>query len=318
MADKKAKPSVRRIMQNTRKQHTKDTLNFIKKTGSLPVDLYAGKEPVVLCSSIPKQEENVLYLIHDAVVKGYDKEKNGNYYVNKAAIKAPNSKFPLKDGLSIDDTKPTVQCFFDKPILNGRDKSRFNEVVNATFIKKFVGHNVDVPEDIQEKAVNALKANIKHIEIGSNKEGLASYQALIDTAKIPEIDDKKQHLKDIVFMVASSEVYNKKMQKVWHKFKREISKEEQLLLKHYLAGALRRRLGLGADERNNWARENAVERKHAEDLLGKKESLLFDIERRAEGITRALEETYFKDMIPEKNVSKNKVQNKDNANDMSM
>ena len=320
MADKtaKKKPSVRRIMQNSHPQHVKDTLAFIKKTGCLAVDLYAGKEPVVLCSSIPKQEGNVLYLIQDAVEKGYDKEKNGNYYVAKGAIIADNSKFNLREDLTIDDVKPTIQCYFDKPTYGEKDKSRFIQVVNATHLKKFVGHNVDVPEDVQEKVVNILKGTIKNVEVGSNKEGLATYQALSDTAKIPEIDDKKQHLKDIIYMVASSEVYNKKMQKEYHKFKREISKEEQLLLKHYVAGKLRRRLDLGADERNGWHRENAVDRKHAEDLLLKKESLLFDIERRAEGIVAALEDTYFKDMIPEKNKAKDKTKSNDNTNDMSI
>ena len=310
--DKKVS-SARKRMEEGRREETNRVIAYIEKNGNMPADDYNNIAPKSVGTKMPFTAESKYSFIHNAVMTGCHNEKNGNCYVPLAAIESDKSSMELKDNV---EAKPTMQCYWDKPKYGAKDKSYFIKMVNAAKLKKFVSHNKEISDESLDKVIEAIEKKVlKNMDNVPSKEGLAYYDAAKDIAHVPKTDDKLQYAKDLIYMAASREALKETVRTNDIKFhnRDEGSKEERLMLKHFLACELRMKLQLGADSRNGFGREASASRKNAINLLKRDEKMLSNIERRAAGIAYAMEQEYFNGMIKDKDTKKaTKEQNKGN------
>lgn len=313
MTENKDKQTVRKIMENRRAEANRREIAYIAKTGNLTVDAYAGFKPKTLGKNVPRlTADNEFLLIQHAVLNGFDKEACGNCYVDVNAVK--NGKtMKLREGETV---KKVMQAEWDTVRKDGKDKSHFVEVVNASQLEKFAPHNKLVTGEQREAVIKALeKKAFNKLETGSTKDGKPKYDAVKDIAYIPETQDRVQYAKDLVYLAASREVAKRTMEKyvkenenVDIKFhNREVGSSEQLLLKHFVAAQLRMKLQLGADERNGLGRENPASVKESVNMLKRDEKMLSNLSRRGGGITYKMETVYFKGVLSEKQAQKKTV-----------
>ena len=317
MEKEKQEVSNRKICETRRAEATRREIAFMEKTGNMTVDVYAGMEPKTLGGkAIPMLTADNKYMLkQNAVETGCHNKEAGNCYVAKGAIEAVNSKMKLRDG---EQMQPATQMFWDKDVKDGqKDKSYYVEVVNAAKLEKFVSHNKPISEETRDAVIKALEEKaFGKLDNEGTKDGKAWYDAAKDTAHVPKSDDKMQYMRDLVFAAASREVAKQTMRHAGIKFKREVSKAEQLMLKHFLASELRCKLQLGADERNGFNRESPSAKKDAINLLKRDEKMLFNVSRRAAGIAYALEQAHFKGLLADK--SKDTEKDKAKATDKAV
>lgn len=317
--DKQEQVSVRKIIENRRAEDTRREIAFIEKTGNMTVDVYNGLKPKTLGGKMPKMTaDNEIFLIQHAVLNGYHDKPNGNCYVEAGAVLAAKT-MKLRKG---EEMNKSVQAYWDNG--TGKDKSYFIDVVNAAQLEKFYPHNKLVPAAQLEEVIKALKEKaLPKIEEGSTKDGKAWYDAAKDVAYIPKENgtsaDRYRYMKDVIYMAASREVAKRNMEAFKKKnegvtitfHNREVSKPEQLLLKHFVAYQLRMRVQLGADERNGLSRDSKDAVKDAVALLKRDEKMRSNIARRGAGIAYAMEQAYFKDIIKDKGKDNSKTDEKD-------
>ena len=319
MEKEKQEVSNRKINETYRAEVTRKELAFIKKTGNLSVDMYNCKFDVKALGgkAMPiATEDNKYMLVQYAVEHGLDTKNAGNCFVAKGAVTAENSKLKLRDG---EELQPTRQMYWDKygekKIEGYKDKSYYVEVVNASKLEKFVPHNKEISEEQRDAAIKALEEKaFSKLDNEGTKDGKAWYDAAKDIAHVPKTDDKEQYMKDLIFIAASREVAKQNMRHDAIRFNREVSKSEQLLVKHFLAHKLRTKFQLGSDERNGLSREPNKARNEAINLIERDEKMLFNVARRGGGIANAMENAYFKDILRE--VKKEPVKAVENKNDL--
>lgn len=302
MEKEKQEVSNRKINETYRAEVTRRELAFIKKTGNLSIDLYNCKFDVKALGgkAMPPPSADNKFILRQYVVENNLNEKSaGNCFVAKGAVVATNSKLKLRDG---EELKPTRQMYWDKNgeknIKGYKDKSYYVEVVNASKLEKFIPHNNEITPESRDAVIEALKTQaFAKLENDGTKDGKAKYDSAKDVAHVPLSDDKEQYMKDLIYIAASREVAKQNMLHSGIRFNREISRSEQLLLKHFLACELRTKLQLGSDERNGLSREQSASRNNAIHLIERDEKMLFNVARRGAGIANAMENAYFKGLI---------------------
>ena len=173
---------------------------------------------------------------------------------------------------------------------DGSEKSRFTEVVNASKLQeKFVPHNKSVSLEEQKEVVKMLQEKfLSGMEDGARKDGLPKWDAAKNIAYVPASENEQQVMKDTIAMVSSSIVARDSVAGSEIRFKREVSKEEKILLRHFVASEIRTKLGLGPDERNGLSRESTTDKKNVVNAMKRNERLCGNVARRARGIVNKI------------------------------